>query len=103
MKMILFVAVLCVGGLFAVQVNDLAPDFDNTISDDGFWDTTGHPYVEVTIAESDISEYDSIDSILSYKSDGLIAIFDSRENTSDESDTLLRFTSRPMGTIINVR
>ena len=103
MKTLLFAALFCAGGLFAVQVNDLSPDFENTISDDGFWDTTGHSYVEVSIAESDGSEYDSIDSILLCKSDGLIAIFDSRETTSDESDALLRFTSRPMGTIINVR
>ena len=103
MKTLLFAALFCAGGLFAVQVNDLSPDFENNISDDGFWDTTGHPYVEVSIAESDRSEYDSIDSILLCKSDGLIAIFDSRETTSDESDALLRFTSRPMGTIINVR
>jgi hypothetical protein len=39
MKKLLLLAVFIAGGAFAVQlgVNDLAPDFDNTIADNGFW------------------------------------------------------------------
>jgi hypothetical protein len=54
MKRFLLIAALVAGGAFAVQVNDLAPDFDNTIADDGFWDTTGHLPVEVVEASSDV-------------------------------------------------
>ena len=49
MKKLLLLAVFIAGGAFAVQlgVNDLAPDFDNTIVDNGFWDTTEHSQVIV--------------------------------------------------------
>lgn len=103
MKKFLLMAVLVAGSVFAVQVNDLAPDFDSTISDDGFWDTTGHLPVEVSEASSDAEVFASLDSMIFGLGECSIALFDSRERTQDESDGLDRFSSRPVGTVINLR
>ena len=93
------------GGAFAVQlgVNDLAPDFDNNIADNGFWDTTGHTLVTVDECSSDATGFASLDSLSSDFCTKAIAVFDSRETTEDESDGIVRFTSRPVGTVINLR
>jgi hypothetical protein len=103
MKRFLLIAALVAGGAFAVQVNDLAPDFDNTIADDGFWDTTGHLPVEVVEASSDAEGFASLDSVIFGSGECAIALFDSRERTQGESAGLARFTSRPVGTVINLR
>jgi hypothetical protein len=103
MKKLVLATVFAAGGVFAVQVNDLAPDFDNTVQDDGFWDTTGHALVEVAEGESDDTLFGSLDSVSCGLGSGSISVFDSREKTSGESDALLRFSSRPVGTIINLR
>ncbi|MBQ3097874.1 MAG: hypothetical protein IJC66_06920 [Kiritimatiellae bacterium] len=103
MKKLLLMSVFGAGGLLAVQVNDLAPDFDNAIVDDGFWDTTGHLPLEVTEAASDTAQLASLDSMTSGSGSGAIALFDSRETTWNESDGIARFTSRPVGTVINLR
>ena len=103
MKKLMLMVVLGAGGAFAVQVNDLAPDFDNTIADDGFWDTTGHLPVEVAEAASDTEMRSSLDSMTAGSGTGAIALFDSRETTRSESDGIARFSSRPVGTVINVR
>ena len=103
MKRLLLITALGAGAAFAVQVNDLAPDFDNTITDNGFWDTTGHAPVEVAEAASAADAFASIDSVSSGSGGGAIAVFDSRETTSGESDGIAVFTSRPLGTIIKIR
>jgi hypothetical protein len=103
MKKLMLMAVLGAGGAFAVQVNDLAPDFDNTIADDGFWDTTGHLPVEAAEAASDTAQSASLDSITAGSGSGAIALFDSRETTQSGSDGIAVFSSRPRGTVINVR
>lgn len=103
MKRILLVSVFAAVGAFAVQMNDLAPDFDNTISDDGFWDTTEHVGVEVASASSDVAEFDALDARVSTCCSGAIALFDSRETTQDESSGLARFTSCPKGITIDFR
>ena len=105
MKRLLLVVALVVSGAFAAQVNvnDLAPDFDSTIADDGFWDTTGHLPVEVSEASSDTEGFASLDSVIFGSGKCAIALFDSRERTQDESAGLARFTSRPVGTVINLR
>jgi hypothetical protein len=105
MKKLFLAAALVAGGAFAVQVNvnDLAPDFDNTIADNGFWDTTGHLPVEVLEASSDTEGFASIDSMSTSSVAKEIAVFDSRETTEDESDGIAKFTSKPVGTVINLR
>ena len=105
MKKLLLLAVFIAGGAFAVQlgVNDLAPDFDNNIADNCFWDTTGHTLVTVDECSSDATGFASLDSLSSDSCTKDIAVFDSRETTEDESDGIVRFTSRPVGTVINLR
>ena len=105
MKKLLLLAVFIAGGAFAVQlgVNDLAPDFDNNIADNGFWDTTGHTLVTVDECSSDATGFASLDSVSADACVKEIAVFDSRETTEDESDGIVRFTSRPVGTVINLR
>ena len=103
MKKLLLMSVFGAGGLFAVQVNDLAPDFDNAIADDGFWDTTGHLPVEVQEASSALAQFSSLDSMTSGSDYVAVALFDSRETTRNESEGIARFTSRPVGTVINLR
>lgn len=102
MKRFLFFVVFATIGAFAVQVNDLAPDFDNTISDDGFWDTTGHQDVVVAEAASDTSIYAAIDSVTCGMGSGaMVAAFDSRETTQDEATTSFQFSSKPRGIVID--
>jgi hypothetical protein len=105
MKKLFLAAALVAGGAFAVQVNvnDLAPDFDNTIADNGFWDTTGHSQVIVEECSSDATGFASLDSLSSDFCTKAIAVFDSRETTEDESDGIAKFTSKPVGTVINLR
>ena len=103
MKRSLLVFAFAAVGAFAVQLNDLAPDFDNTISDDGFWDTTEHVGVEVVSASSDTAVFDALDARASTCADGVIVLFDSRETTQDESSGLVRFTSYPRGFTVDFR
>ena len=98
MKRFLLLFAFAAIGAFAVQMNDLAPDFDNTISDDGFWDTTGHQYVTVVEASSDASVFGSLESLGGSTDEGSTrSVFDSRETTQDESDDVFMFTSMPVG------
>ena len=101
-KMFLIVAFFTVG-VFAVQVNDLAPDYSNATTDDGFWDTTGHNYVVVSEASSDPSVYGAIETRTSSSLGDALAALDSRESTQEESTGLARFSSMPAGIMINVR
>ena len=105
MKKLLLMAVLATGGAFAVQVNvnDLAPDFDNAIVDNGFWDTTGHSPLAVDECSSEATGFASLDSLSSDFCATAIDVFDSRETTEDESDGIAKFTSKPVGTVINLR
>ena len=103
MKRSLLIFAFAAVGAFAVQLNDLAPDFDNTIPDDGFWDTTEHVGVEVASASSDTAVFDALDARVSTRADGVIALFDSRETTQDESSGLARFTSFPKGFMVDFR
>jgi hypothetical protein len=105
MKKLLLLAVFIAGGAFAVQlgVNDLAPDFDNTIVDNGFWDTTEHSQVIVDECSSDATGFASLESVSADACVKEIAVFDSRETTEDESEGIARFTSKPVGTVINLR
>lgn len=105
MKRLFLTTALATAGAFAVQVdvNDLAPDFDNAVADNGFWDTTGHSPVTVDECSSDATGFASLDSLSSDSCAKAIAVFDSRETTESESDGIARFTSRPVGTVINLR
>ena len=105
MKKMLLLVVFLTSGAFAVQlgVNDLAPDFDNTIVDNGFWDTTEHSQVIVDECSSDAMGFASLESMSADCSVKVIAVFDSRETTEDESEGIARFTSKPVGTVINLR
>lgn len=97
MMRIFLMAALAVAGAFAMEVNDLAPDFDNTILDDGFWDTTGHQNVVVAIGCSDAA-HGALDSVTCGIGVGaIVSVFDSREATRDESDDMVAFTSKPVG------
>ena len=103
MRKIIFAMAFAASGVFAGQVNDLAPDFDNTIQDNGFWDTSEHPNVEVAECASDINKFNSLDSVICRLGFGSIAIFDSREKTLEESNALSQFSSWPVGMVIIVR
>lgn len=103
MKKTFLIAALFTVGVFAVQVNDLAPDFDNTITDNGFWDTTDHLDVVVAEASSDSSIYDAIETRTSSTDVHALQSFDSRETTKAESEGLANFSSMPAGIIISIR
>ena len=103
MKRTFLIAVLLTVGVFAVQVNDLAPDYSNAIADDGFWDTTGHSYVVVAEASSDSAVYDAIETRTSSADGYALQSFDSRETTKAESGGLANFSSMPVGIIISFR
>lgn len=103
MKKVFTLAVVCAGALAAAQLNDLSPDFDNTIEGDGFWDTTGHEEVVVSEASSDPLDFCSIETRTSSSLGDALAVLDSRESTHGESTGLARFSSMPAGIIINVR
>lgn len=97
MMRIFLMAALAVVGAFAMEVNDLSPDFDNTILDDGFWDTTGHQDVDVAVGCSDAAR-GALDSVTCGIGVGTtVSVFDSRETTRDESDDVVAFTSKPVG------
>ena len=103
MKKIFLIAALLTVGVFAVQVNDLAPDYGNAITDDGFWDTTGHSYVVVAEASSDPSVYGAIETRVASVESVTLQQFDSRETTTAESGGLARFSSMPVGVIVSFR
>lgn len=103
MKKTFLIAALFTVGVFAVQVNDLAPDFDKTIIDNGFWDTTDHLDVVVAEASSDSSVYDAIETRTSSAEGQALQTFDSRETTKSESEGLANFSSMPVGIIISFR
>jgi hypothetical protein len=52
---------------------------------------------------SDATGFASLDSLSSDFCTKAIAVFDSRETTEDESDGIAKFTSKPVGTVINLR
>ena len=103
MKKTFLIAALFTVGVFAVQVNDLAPDYSNAIADDGFWDTTGHSYVVVAEASSESSVYDAIETRNSSADGHALQSFDSRETTTAESEGLAKFSSMPTGVILSFR
>lgn len=103
MKRLLLATLFVAGAAIAAQVNDLAPDFTNTIEDDGFWDTTGHLYVSVSEGSSDALTFGSLDSCGESSSSGSIALFDSREKTAERSPALPEFYSTKTGVVILVR
>jgi len=103
MKKTFLIAALFTVGVFAVQVNDLAPDYSNAIADDGFWDTTGHNYVVVAEASSDSSVYGAIETRVASVESVTLQQFDSRETTKAESGGLARFSSMPVGVIVSFR
>ena len=103
MKKTFLIAALFTIGAFAVQVNDLAPDYGNTIADDGFWDTTGHSYVVVAEASSDSSVYGAIETRVASAEGVTLQQFDSRETTKAESGGLANFSSMPVGSVISIR
>ena len=103
MKRLLLSSLFVAGAAIAAQVNDLAPDFTNTIEDDGFWDTTGHLYVSVSEGSSDAQTFGSLDSCGESSASGSIALLDSREKTSWRSPTLPEFYSTKTGVAIIVR
>ena len=102
MKRLFLSLPLLTGVAFAASVNDLAPDFDNTIVDD-FWDTTGHQYVSVAEAASDAAVFDVLETRVSSSASGSVAEFDSREKTADRSPALPIFDSTKVGLLILVR
>ena len=103
MKRTFLIAVLLTVGVFAVQVNDLAPDYGNATTDDGFWDTTGHNYVVVAEASSDSFVYGAIETRTSSTDVHALQTFDSRETTKSESEGLANFSSMPVGIIVSFR
>lgn len=103
MKRTFLIAAFFTVGVFAVQINDLAPDFDNAMTDNGFWDTTDHLDVVVAEASSDSSIYGAIETRNSSADGHALQSFDSRETTTATSEGLANFSSMPAGIIISFR
>ena len=103
MKKMFSIAALFTVGVFAAQVSDMAPDYGNATTDDGFWDTTGHNYVVVAEASSDSFVYGAIETRTSSADGHALQSFDSRETTTAESEGLAKFSSMPTGVILSFR